>query len=40
MIEIGLIGKKICMTREFYKSVQSVTVTVIKFDRGRVIQLL
>ena len=40
MIEIGLIGKKIGKTREFYKSGQSVPVTVIKFDRGRVIQLL
>ena len=40
MIEIGLIGKKIGMTREFYKSWQSVPVTVIKFDKGRVIQLL
>ena len=40
MIEIGLIGKKIGMTREFYISGQSVPVTVIKFDKGRVIQLL
>ena len=40
MIEIGLIGKKIGMTREFYKSGQSVPVTVIKFDKGRVIHLL
>ncbi len=40
MTEIGLIGKKIGMTREFYKSGQSVPVTVIKFDTGRVIQLL
>ena len=40
MIEIGLIGKKIGMTREFYKSGQSVPVTVIKFDKGRVISLL
>ena len=40
MIEIGLIGKKIGMTREFYKTGQSVPVTVIKFDTGRVIQLL
>ena len=40
MIEIGLIGKKIGMTREFYKSGQSVPVTVIKFDTGRVIHLL
>ena len=40
MIEIGLVGKKIGMTREFYKSGQSVPVTVIKFDKGRVINLL
>ena len=40
MIEIGLIGKKIGMTREFYKSGQSVPVTVIKFDTGRVIHLI
>ena len=40
MIEIGLIGKKIGMTREFYKTGQSVPVTVIKFDTGRVINLL
>ena len=40
MIEIGLIGKKIGMTREFYKTGQSVPVTVIKFDKGRVIHLL
>ena len=40
MIEIGLIGKKIGMTREFYKTGQSVPVTVIKFDTGRVIHLL
>ena len=40
MNEIGLIGKKIGMTREFYKSGQSVPVTVIKFDKGRVIHLL
>ncbi len=40
MIEIGLIGKKIGMTREFYKSGQSVPVTVIKFDKGRVINLM
>ena len=40
MIEIGLIGKKVGMTREFYKTGQSVPVTVIKFDKGRVINLL
>tara|TARA_B100001057_G_scaffold63981_1_gene57511 strand:- start:942 stop:1652 length:711 start_codon:yes stop_codon:yes gene_type:complete len=40
MIEIGLIGKKIGMTREFYKTGQSVPVTVIKIDKGRVINLM
>ena len=40
MIEIGLIGKKVGMTREFYKTGQSVPVTVIRFDKGRVINLL
>ena len=40
MIEIGLIGKKIGMTREFYKTGQSVPVTVIKFDKGRIINLM
>ena len=40
MIEIGLIGKKIGMTREFYKSGQSVPVTVVKFDTGRIVHLL
>ena len=38
--EIGLIGKKIGMTREFYKSGQSVPVTAVKIDRGRIIQLI
>ncbi len=40
MSEIGLIGKKIGMTREFYKSGQSVPVTVLKVEKGRVIQLI
>ena len=40
MIEIGLIGKKIGMTREFFKSGQSVPITVIKVERGRVIQII
>ena len=30
MSEIGLIGKKIGMTRQFYKTGQSVPVTVLK----------
>ena len=38
--EIGLIGKKIGMTREFYKSGQSVPVTAVKIDKGRIIQLI
>ena len=40
MQEIGLIGKKIGMTREFYKSGQSVPVTAVKIDKGRIIQLI
>ena len=40
MSEISLIGKKIGMTREFFKSGQSVPVTVLKVEKGRVIQLL
>ncbi len=40
MSEIALIGKKIGMTREFYKTGQSVPVTVIKMEKGRVIQVI
>ena len=40
MSEIGLIGKKIGMTREFFKSGLSVPVTVLKVEKGRVIQLI
>ena len=40
MIEIALYGKKIGMTREFYKSGQSVPVTVVKLDKARVIQII
>ena len=40
MNEIGLIGKKIGMSREFYKTGQSVPVTVIKMEKGRVIQII
>ena len=40
MIEIALIGKKLGMTREFYKSGQSVPVTVIKMEKGRVIEII
>ncbi len=40
MNEIALIGKKIGMTREFLKSGQSVPVTVVKMEKGRVIQII
>ncbi len=40
MSEIGLIGKKIGMTREFFKTGISVPVTVLKVERGRVVQLI
>ncbi len=40
MSEISLIAKKIGMTREFFKSGQSVPVTVLKVERGRIIQLI
>ena len=40
MTEIALIGKKIGMTREFYKSGQSVPVTVLKMEKGRVIDVI
>jgi len=40
MTDIALIGKKIGMTREFYKSGQSVPVTVIKMEKARVIDVI
>jgi len=40
MSEISLIGKKIGMTREFYKTGQSVPVTVVKMEKGRVIDVI
>ncbi|MBD1141328.1 50S ribosomal protein L3 [Pelagibacterales bacterium SAG-MED39] len=40
MREIALIGKKIGMTREFYKSGKLVPVTVIKMEKARVIQVI
>ena len=36
MTEIALIGKKIGMTREFYKTGQLVPVTVLKVEKARV----
>jgi large subunit ribosomal protein L3 len=40
MKEIALIGKKIGMTREFYKTGQLVPVTVLKMEKARVIQVI
>ena len=40
MREIALIGKKIGMTREFYKTGQIVPVTVLKMEKARVIQVI
>ena len=40
MSEIALFGKKIGMTREFYKTGQLVPVTVLKVEKARVIQVI
>ena len=40
MTEIALIGKKIGMTREFYKTGQLVPVTVLKVEKARVINVI
>ncbi len=40
MNEIALIGKKIGMTREFYKTGQIVPVTVLKMEKARVIHVI
>ena len=40
MNNIALIGKKIGMTREFYKTGQLVPVTVLKMEKARVIQII
>ena len=40
MTEIALLGKKIGMTREFYKTGQSVPVTVVKMEKARVIDVI
>ena len=40
MSEITLLGKKIGMTREFYKTGQLVPVTVLKMEKARVIQII
>ena len=40
MNNLGLIGKKVGMTREFFASGISVPVTVIKIEKGRIIDLI
>ncbi len=40
MSEIALIGKKVGMSREFYKTGQSIPVTILKMETGRVIQII
>ena len=39
-MSIGLIGTKIGMTREFIETGQSVPVTVIKIEKGRVLDVI
>ena len=39
-MSIGLIGIKLGMTREFMESGQSVPVTVIKVEKGRVLDVI
>ena len=39
-MSLGLIGKKIGMTREFMETGQSVPVTVIKIEKGRVLDII
>ena len=40
MENLALIGKKIGMSREFYKTGQSVPVTVLKMETGRVVNVI
>ena len=39
-MKIGLIGTTVGMTREFVKSGQSVPVTVVKVEKGRVLEII
>ena len=39
-MSIGLIGKKIGMTREFIETGQSIPVTVIQVEKGRVLDII
>ncbi|MDA9624537.1 50S ribosomal protein L3, partial [Pelagibacteraceae bacterium] len=40
MMKIGLIGTKMGMTREFVKSGQSIPVTVLKIEKGRILEVI
>tara|TARA_B100001250_G_scaffold47410_1_gene37113 strand:+ start:1114 stop:1824 length:711 start_codon:yes stop_codon:yes gene_type:complete len=40
MSDLALVGKKIGMSREFYKTGQSIPVTVLKMETGRIINLI
>ena len=40
MDNLALIGKKIGMSREFFKTGQSVPVTVLKMETGRVVNVI
>ena len=40
MNNIALIGRKVGMTREFYKTGQLIPVTVLKMEKARVIQII
>ena len=40
MENLALIGKKIGMSREFFRSGQSVPVTVLKMETGRIINII
>ena len=40
MDNLALIGKKIGMSREFFKTGQSIPVTVLKMEIGRVINVI
>mgnify|MGYP005720286061 CR=1 FL=1 len=39
-MSIGLLGTKIGMTREFLESGQSIPVTVIRVEKGRVLDVI
>ena len=40
MSEIALVGKKLGMTREFYRTGQIIPVTVLKMEKARIIQII